>query len=157
VPGRSIVRLSPDTIERLAPIENITCLKDATGDLAHCSEVVRRLGDGLTLLSGDDFTVLPFLACGGHGTISVASNVAPAQMKALVTAGLDGRFDDARAMNARLFPLFHALFTESNPIPLKAALGMMGHMADELRLPLSPLSDVHRPHLKQVLKGLELL
>lgn len=157
VPGRSIVRLQPDTIERLAEIDNITCLKDATADLAHCSEVVRRVGDGLTLLSGDDFTVLPFLACGGHGTISVASNVAPTQMKALVQAGLEARFDDARAINARLFPLFHALFLESNPIPLKAALGAMGHMQDELRLPLSPLADAHRPRLTAVLQSLELL
>lgn len=157
VPGRSIVRLHPQTIARLSEIDNITCVKDATADMAHATEVLRLCGDRLTLLSGDDFTVLPFLALGGHGAVSVASNVAPSLMKSLVSSALEGRLADARLENAALFPLFHALFLESNPIPLKTALAEMGLCKEELRLPLSPLSDTHRPALRTALRRLELV
>ncbi|MCA9567298.1 MAG: 4-hydroxy-tetrahydrodipicolinate synthase [Myxococcales bacterium] len=157
VPGRSIVRVQPATLERLAEVPNITTVKDATADMAHATEVLRRTGDRFTLLSGDDFTVLPFLALGGHGTISVASNVVPAKMKALVVAGREGRLSDARVLNAELFPLFHALFQESNPIPLKAALAATGAMEDELRLPLSPLAERCREPLLAALRALDLL
>lgn len=156
VPGRSVVRLQPATIERLSTIDNITCVKDATADMAQATEVLRRCGDRLTLLSGDDFTVLPFMALGGHGTVSVASNVVPGKMKALVDAAAAGRLEDARAINAALYPLFDALFLESNPIPLKAALAHLGLCEEDLRLPLSPLAESFRPALFDALAALKL-
>ncbi len=157
VPGRSVVRVAPSTLERLCAVPNITTVKDATGDLAHLAEVLRRTGDRLTMLSGDDFTVLPFLATGGHGAVSVASNVDPRRMKRLVDATLAGDLDEARALNLALFPLFGALFSASNPIPLKAALHALGLAHDELRLPLCPLDGEKRPALLETLRRLELL
>ena len=157
VPGRSAVRILPPTVERLAPIDNITCLKDATGDLANATEVLRRCGDRITLLSGDDFTTFPFLAVGGSGSISVASNVAPARMKKLVDAARAGHLAEARAEHEALFPLFHALFAESNPLPCKAAMAAMGLLEDSFRLPLCPMSDSLRAPLHDVLRSLNLL
>jgi 4-hydroxy-tetrahydrodipicolinate synthase len=157
VPGRTAVHVQPATVERLAPIDNITCIKDATADLANATELRRRCGDRIALLSGDDFTTLPFLLQGGDGTVSVASNVAPALMTALVAAAQAGRLEEARALNLRLFPLFRALFLESNPAPAKAALAAMGLCADELRLPLVSMSEGPRQELLAVLRELELL
>lgn len=157
VPGRSVVRVLPETLERLAEVPNITAVKDATGDMTHITEVRRRLGDRFALLSGDDFTVLPFLALGGHGTVSVASNVVPARLKALVDHTRAGQLAEANAVNAELYPLFRALFLESNPIPVKAALAAMGRMEGDLRLPLSPLAERFREPLHAVLSELGLL
>jgi 4-hydroxy-tetrahydrodipicolinate synthase len=157
VPGRTAVHVEPATVERLAPIGNITCIKDATGDMANATEIRRRCGDRIALLSGDDFTTLPFLLQGGDGTVSVASNIVPARMKALVDAARAGRLAEARAEHLRLFPLFTALFLESNPAPAKAALAAMGLCADELRLPLVSMSDAPRETLLAVLRELELV
>ncbi len=156
VPGRSVVHVEPATIERLAAIENITCVKDATGDMANAIELRRRCGDGLALLSGDDFTTLPFLALGGHGIISVASNVVPAQMKALVDATRAGDLVQARAMSETLFPLFRDLFIESNPIPCKAAMSRLGLLRDELRLPMTSMSAAKRVQLMETMTALGL-
>lgn len=157
VPGRTGVRILPDTVEALSQVPNITCLKDATADLANATDVRRRVPADFSLLSGDDFTVLPFLAVGGHGTISVASNVVPAEMKALVDAGRTGQLDDARVLHERLFPLFQALFLESNPIPCKAAMAAMGLIEDAFRLPLCPMSDAPRARLLATLRDLSLV
>ncbi len=157
VPGRSVVRILPDTVARLAEIENITTLKDATGDLANLTEVRRRCGDSLSLLSGDDFTTLPFIATGGHGAISVASNVAPDQVSALIAEARAGDLASARARHERLFPLFNALFVESNPIPVKAALGAMGLLNPTMRLPLCPISDAALNEMERVLQDLQLI
>jgi 4-hydroxy-tetrahydrodipicolinate synthase len=156
VPGRSVVHVEPATIERLAVIENITCVKDATGDMANATDLRRRLGDSLSLLSGDDFTTLPFLALGGHGVISVASNVVPAQMKSLVDAARAGDLAKARNMSETLFPLFRDLFIESNPIPCKAAMSRMGLLRDELRLPMTRMSDGKRSQLMETMASLGL-
>ena len=126
-------------------------MKDATADMAHATEVLRRCGDRLTLLTGDDFTVLPFLALGGSGAVSVASNVHPALMAQLVRATRSGDLATARTLNAKLFPLFDALFIETNPIPLKAAMASMGLLEDELRLPLCPMSEGARSALTSAL------
>ena len=157
VPGRTGVRILPETVARLSRIDNITAIKDATSDMTNAVELLRRCGDRLTLLSGDDLTTLPFIAVGGQGAISVASNVVPDRTKALITAAREGRMADARAENLRLFPLFQALFFESNPIPVKAAMAAMGLLEDELRLPMCPMGEAPRAKLMDVLKGMELV
>lgn len=154
VPGRSVVHIAPRTVARLAEIDNITALKDATGDMANAVDVRRRCGDSIALLSGDDFTTLPFLTQGGDGVISVASNVVPGKMRALVDASRNGQLDQAGPLNETLFPLFRDLFLESNPIPVKAALAHMGLLQDGLRLPLVPMSDRPRQGLVETLKAL---
>ena len=154
VPGRSVVNIEPATVERLSVIDNITCLKDATGDMANAIDVLRRCGDRITLLSGDDFTTLPFLALGGSGVISVASNIVPEQMAALVGAAREGRMDEARNVSDALFPLFQALFLESNPIPAKAAMAHLNLRKDELRLPLTSMSAQPRARLLEFLTSL---
>lgn len=157
VPGRSVVRLAPETIERLAAFPNITAIKDATGDLPHLVEVRRRTGDRFALLSGDDFTQVPFLLLGGHGVISVASNVVPQIMRDLVDHALEGRVRDARVLNERLFPLFRALFSENNPGGVKAAMAAMGLLEDSFRLPLVPITDGSREGVVRVLRSMELI
>lgn len=140
VPGRSVVHIAPVTVARLFELPNVTALKDATGDLANATDVRRRCGTGLALLSGDDFTSMPFLAQGGNGVISVASNLFPGTMRRLVDASIEGRLREADELNQRLFPLFRDLFIESNPIPAKAAMAHMGLLQNELRLPLTPMT-----------------
>lgn len=157
VPGRTAVHILPETIERLAAIDNITCVKDATADMANATEIMRRCGDRIGILSGDDFTTVPLMAIGGAGTISVASNLVPARMRAMVDAVREGRLADAQAMNMQLFPLFRALFLESNPIPAKAAMAAMGLLREELRLPLCPMGEGARQTLMQVLRDQELI
>ena len=157
VPGRTAVHIEPETVARLAEIRNITCIKDATADMANATEILRLCGDSITLLSGDDFTTFPFMAQGGHGSISVASNLAPKMMRNLITAVEDRRFRDAQRLQQALFPLFNALFVESNPIPVKAGMAAMGLLADELRLPMVPMSRGKRPQLLDAMKNLGLL
>jgi 4-hydroxy-tetrahydrodipicolinate synthase len=151
VPGRSVVHIEPATVARLSKIENITALKDATGDMSNAIDVRRRCGEQIALLSGDDFTTLPFLALGGDGVISVASNVVPEAMTDLVSAVRNGRLEDARSASEALFPLFQALFLESNPIPVKAAMAQLGLLKDELRLPLTSMSSGPRAVLLETL------
>jgi 4-hydroxy-tetrahydrodipicolinate synthase len=138
VPGRTGVDLLPDTVAELARHPKIVGIKEATGDLNRAARLRELLRDRphFTLLSGDDFTVFPFLALGGHGVISVTSNVAPAWVAGLVDAAFGGRWDEARALHDRHYPLARALFTQPNPIPVKAAMALLGHMTGEMRLPL---------------------
>lgn len=157
VPGRTSVHIAPSTVERLAEIDNITCLKDATADMLNGAEVLRRCGDRIAVLSGDDFTAFPLIALGGAGCISVTSNVVPARMKALIDAARAGDLAGARAAQHALLPLFHAMFFETNPIPAKASLAAMGLIADELRLPLCPMGDDARARLRAVLRASGLL
>ncbi len=154
VPGRSVIHVAPDTVAALAEIENITCLKDATGDMANATAVRRLCGPSFSMLSGDDFTTLAFLAQGGDGVISVASNVVPSEMRLLTDAARRGDLKQAQAASERLLPLFDNLFVESNPIPVKAALAALGLCEDELRLPLVPMSDGARAGLVETLREL---
>ncbi len=157
VPGRTAVHIEPDTVARLAEIRNITCIKDATADMANATEILRLCGDSIAVLSGDDFTTFPFMAQGGHGSISVASNLAPEQMRLFINAVQEGRLGDARRLQQALFPLFNALFVESNPIPVKAGMAAMRLLQDELRLPMVPMSRNARPQLFDAMKDLGLL
>ena len=157
VPGRTAGDLLPETCARLAELPEVVAIKEATANMARAVDIREKCGDWLALLSGDDFTIAPFIAVGGVGVISVSSNVAPRLVADLVSAALAGQREKAMALQLKLNPLHRLLFVESNPIPLKAALEMMGRCADELRLPLTPLADAHRPALRAVLQDLELL
>jgi 4-hydroxy-tetrahydrodipicolinate synthase len=153
VPGRTGTNILPETDARLAKISNIVGIKEASGDLKQISKVIQLCGDDFDVLSGDDFTVLPLLAVGGKGVISVVSNVAPADMSGLVDAFEAGDYAKAREFHFKMWPLMEALFFETNPIPAKAALSMMGKINYELRLPLCKMSDANYERLRQVLAG----
>lgn len=157
VPGRTGTNMKTETTLRLAEIPNITAVKEASGDLAQIIDIKRQAPEGFTVLSGNDDQTLPLMACGADGVISVASNVAPKQMKALTQAVAASDLKEAIRLNNSLMPLYHACFVESNPIPAKAALSLMGLCGDEMRLPLLPATDRTKALLADVLGKLELL
>ena len=157
VPGRTGTNMKSETTLRLAEIPNITAVKEASGDLAQIIDIKRQAPEGFTVLSGNDDQTLPLMACGADGVISVASNVAPEQMKALTRAVAASDLKEAIRLNNSLMPLYHACFVESNPIPAKAALSLMGLCRDEMRLPLLPATGGTRTLLADVLRKLELL
>lgn len=157
VPGRTGTNMKKETTLRLAEIPNITAVKEASGDIAQIIDIKRQAPEGFTVLSGNDDQTLPLMACGADGVISVASNVAPKQMKALTRAVAASDLKEAIRLNNSLMPLYHACFVESNPIPAKAALSLMGLCRDEMRLPLLPATGGTRTLLADVLRKLELL
>ena len=157
IPGRSVVNMTPQTVARLANVTNIVGIKEASGNLSQMSDIIAACGERFTVLSGDDALTLPLLAIGGKGVISVTANVAPAETAELVSAALKGDWDRARRMHYRLLPLSNAMFLETNPIPVKAALAMMGRCADELRLPLTLMSDGPKAQLRQTLSQFGLI
>jgi 4-hydroxy-tetrahydrodipicolinate synthase len=151
VPGRTGVNLLPDTVARLADVPGVVGIKEATGDLKQVSEVLEKCGDKLSVLSGDDFTILPLLALGGRGVISVLSIVVPADVAELVRAYDAGDFARARELHFKTQPLTRALFLETNPIPVKTALALLGRMEAELRLPLWAMQDANVEKLRSAL------
>lgn len=157
VPGRTGTNMKTETTLRLAEIPNVIAVKEASGDLAQIIDIKRQAPEGFTVLSGNDDQTLPLMACGADGVISVASNVAPEQMKALTRAVAASDLKEAIRLNNSLMPLYHACFVESNPIPVKAALSLMGLCRDEMRLPLLPATGGTRTLLADVLRKLELL
>jgi 4-hydroxy-tetrahydrodipicolinate synthase len=157
IPGRSGVNITPQTIARLSRIPGIVGVKEASGSLGQMSEIIAACDERFVVLSGDDGLTLPLMAIGGKGVISVTANVAPAETAELVGAALKGDWDRARRLHYRLQPLTAALFLETNPIPVKTALGLMGRCSDELLLPLSPMSDGPKAQLKQALTQFGLL
>lgn len=157
VPGRTGTNMKTETTLRLAEIPNITAVKEASGDIAQIIDIKRQAPEGFTVLSGNDDQTLPLMACGADGVISVASNVAPKQMKALTRAVAASDLKEAIRLNNSLMPLYRACFVESNPIPAKAALSLMGLCSDEMRLPLLPATGGTRTLLADVLRKLQLL
>lgn len=157
VPGRTGTNMKTETTLRLAEIPNVTAVKEASGDIAQIIDIKRQAPEGFTVLSGNDDQTLPLMACGADGVISVASNMAPKQMKALTRAVAASDLKEAIRLNNSLMPLYHACFVESNPIPAKAALSLMGLCRDEMRLPLLPATEGTRTLLADVLRKLELL
>lgn len=157
VPGRTGTNMKTETTLRLAEIPNITAVKEASGNLAQIIDIKRQVPEGFAVLSGNDDQTLPLMACGADGVISVASNVAPEQMKALTRAVAASDLKEAIRLNNSLMPLYHACFVESNPIPAKAALSLMGLCSDEMRLPLLPATGGTRTLLADVLRKLQLL
>jgi len=152
IPGRTASKIEATTIARLAELEHIVGLKDATGSLDEVQEVLRLCGDRIAVYSGDDSLTLPIMAAGGAGVISVVANVMPRQSADMVAECMHGNWDKGRRLHYELLPLIRALFLETNPIPVKAAVAMMGYCRDELRLPLLPMSDAPRAKLRAVMQ-----
>ncbi|VAX30855.1 4-hydroxy-tetrahydrodipicolinate synthase [hydrothermal vent metagenome] len=157
VPGRTAVNILPQTVERLAGIENIAAIKEASGDMKQVSEVMRRCGDRIAVLSGDDFTTFPLLALGGSGVISVTGNVMPGMVSQMCASYEKGLYDDALKLHFKLEPLNAAMFLETNPIPVKTALSMMGRIGGELRLPLCEMSEANKRSLRETLLSYNLV
>ncbi|HEY2966981.1 MAG TPA: 4-hydroxy-tetrahydrodipicolinate synthase [Casimicrobiaceae bacterium] len=156
VPSRTVADLANDTVLRLAEVPGIVGIKDATGDLARGSELIRSLPAAgkadFAVYSGDDITALPLMLMGGHGVISVTANVAPKLMAEMCAVALAGDIARARAANDRLLPLHRKLFVEANPIPVKWALAEMGLINGELRLPLTPLATQYHETVRAALR-----
>jgi 4-hydroxy-tetrahydrodipicolinate synthase len=157
VPGRTGSNILPDTLLRLAEIQNIAGVKEASGDISQIGEICTKAPARFRVLSGDDSLTLPVIALGGHGIISVASNEAPGMMSKFAAACLDGRWDEARNWNRKLYPLMKVNFVETSPIPVKAALFMMGKIQEAYRLPMVKISDAARNRVASVLKNLGLI
>jgi 4-hydroxy-tetrahydrodipicolinate synthase len=157
IPGRTASNVLPDTLARLADLEQVVGVKEACGNLDQMAHVIAAVPDSFAVLSGDDSLTLPLLAIGGAGVISTTSNLVPAEMVELVRAFRAGDVERARAIHYRLLPLFDALFVETNPIPVKAALALRGVLLEELRLPLTRLSPPNRERLQVAMKELGLL
>ncbi len=158
IPGRTAVNILPKTLARMAKAcPNVVAVKEASGSLDQVSEILRLLPAPFSVLSGDDSLTLPMMAAGAAGVVSVVSNVAPKKTSQLCRHALSGDFAKARALHLELFPLIKALFSETNPIPVKAALEMLGVCGGAPRLPLTPLSKELRPELRQALRAAGLL
>jgi 4-hydroxy-tetrahydrodipicolinate synthase len=157
VPGRTGSNILPETLLRLAEIPNIAGVKEASGDISQIGEICAKAPARFRILSGDDSLTLPVIALGGHGIISVASNEAPGMMARFTAACLEGRWEEARDWNRKLYPLMKINFVETSPIPVKAALAMMGRIQETYRLPLVSISGGARNRVAAVLKELGLL
>jgi 4-hydroxy-tetrahydrodipicolinate synthase len=157
VPGRCGTNLEPSTVKRLAAIENIVGIKEASGSISQMSALANAVPDDFVILSGDDAIALPLFALGGRGVISVASNEIPREMTQLCRHGLRGEYEQARAIHRKYLPLMEINFVESNPIPVKAAMALMGLLEPVWRLPLVPPRVENRMRVHAVLDLLELV
>lgn len=157
VPSRTAVNMLPETVARLAEIENIVGIKEACGDLKQIGRLRKLCGDDFIILSGEDAQNDEIMALGGRGVISVTANIVPQQLATFCTMMLERRQDEASSLHKELLPLHSAMFLETNPIPVKAALSMMGRCRDDMRLPLSRLSEDNRIKLKQTMKEFGLI
>ena len=157
VPGRTGINLLPETVARLAEHKNIVAIKEATGSLQQASEVLALCGDKIDVLSGDDFITFPMMACGAKGVISVTANIMPAEIASLVDAFNAGDLEQARQLHLGTLKINNAMFIESNPVPVKTALGLMGKCSDEVRLPLAPMSEANKAKLVGIMKEYKLI
>jgi len=157
IPGRTGVNLLPETMARLAKVPGIVGTKEASGSLKQMHEVIQLCGPDFAVLSGDDFFTYPLLCLGGHGIISVISNIAPKDMAALVDAFAAGDLQKAKNLHYRMAPLVDSLFIETNPTPVKAALAMMGKIEYEVRLPLTKMSEANYEKLRKIMINYGLL
>ena len=157
IPGRTASNILPETMARLAALEQVVGVKEACGDIHQMSQSILACGPDFTFLAGDDAMTLPLLAVGGHGVITTVGNLVPAEMAELVRAFKSGDLDRARALHQRILPLIDVIFCETNPIPVKAAVAMQGLISEEIRLPLLPISDENRERLRLTMKEFGLL
>lgn len=158
IPGRTAINMAPATIARIAKdCPNVLAVKEAAGSLDQVSEILTLAPKGFVVMSGDDSLTIPMMSVGARGVVSVVANVAPKETAAMVAAYLKGDVKKAAALHLKMFPLVKSLFVETNPIPVKAAMAMMGLCRPEPRLPLTPLSDAARPALKKALKDFGLI
>jgi 4-hydroxy-tetrahydrodipicolinate synthase len=154
IPGRTGKNIDNQTMLELAKHRGIVAVKEASGDIAQVMDLISKKPKDFSVLSGDDNLVFPIMALGGTGVISVASNIAPERMARFVGAALKGNWDEARKLHYELLPLFKAIFIETNPIPIKAALAIKGMMEESYRLPMCPMAAKNREALAGVLKEL---
>lgn len=152
VPGRTSVNMLPQTVARLAEHPRIVGIKEATGDMKQVSEIIRLCGKDFAVISGDDFTNLTLLALGGRGFISVTANICPKDVAELFNSWERGDIEKAREIHYKLEPINKAMFIETNPIPVKTALSMMGKIREELRLPLCEMEKSNKEKLAEVLR-----
>ncbi|MCH7804463.1 MAG: 4-hydroxy-tetrahydrodipicolinate synthase [Acidobacteria bacterium] len=157
VPGRTIINITAETALRLAQVDNIIALKEASGDLGQVMQILNRRPSDFVVLSGDDSLTLPIMAMGGEGIISVASNLIPAEMSQMVDLALSGKWEEAKKIHYRYLDLMELNFIESSPIPVKYALSRMGKLEEAYRLPLCPLSDPSKKLMDQELDKLNLV
>jgi 4-hydroxy-tetrahydrodipicolinate synthase len=158
VPSRTSLDMMPDTVARLAKAGAIVGIKEATASMDRQIQLVERIGrDGFAYLSGDDFTVLPYVACGGHGVISVVANVAPKAMKELVVAARGGDLAGALRMQVAMAELNRMMFVETNPGPVKAGVALLGLASGELRLPLAPVSEANLAKVREAMQRFGIL
>jgi 4-hydroxy-tetrahydrodipicolinate synthase len=157
IPGRTGVNMLPATIARLTVLPTVVGVKEGSGSVQQASDLVQMCGDRLSVLAGDDALTLPMMAVGGKGVITVTANIMPVEMAALVNSFSEGKIEEARRIHFKLSPLFAALFFETNPIPVKEALSLMGKIDPELRLPLCPMAQDTREKLIQALKDASLI
>ena len=157
IQSRTAVNVETDTLARLAKIPNIVGVKEASGSLDQMTQVILACGPDFSVLSGDDNLTLPLMAVGGRGVVSVVANIVPRDTAEMTHAALEGDWKRARDLFHRLFPLCRAMFIETNPIPVKEAMAMLGMIAPEFRLPLCRMADANRERLKTILQQFGLL
>jgi 4-hydroxy-tetrahydrodipicolinate synthase len=151
IPGRTGSKIEPETLARMAEVKNIAGVKEATGSVDQAIDVIRLCGDRLAVYSGEDTLTFSLMSLGGKGVISTVANVAPKAMAELAEACLKGDWDRGRALQFKLIPLIHGMFIETNPIPVKTALALMGKCRGDLRLPLTPMAEGNLAKLKQTM------
>ncbi|MDI6782667.1 MAG: 4-hydroxy-tetrahydrodipicolinate synthase [bacterium] len=157
IPGRTAVNILPATIARIAELKNVIGVKEATGDLKQVAETIAVCPNEFIILSGDDYTTLPLLAIGGKGVISVVANVVPKETAAMLDAWFAGNLEEAKRLHYHLLPLTQVMFLETNPIPVKTALWLMGKIDAEMRLPLYQMSNTNLGKLKELLNQYKIL
>ncbi len=157
VPSRTGTDILPETLAKLAEHENIVGIKDATGSLKRVSQVISMCGEDFCVLSGDDVVTLPIMSVGGKGVISVVANIAPADVAAVCKAALEGNWKEARKLHYKILPLSIDLFIETNPIPVKTSMMLMGMLNGDMRLPLASMTEDNLATLKTTLKGCGLI
>ncbi|MGH7372269.1 MAG: 4-hydroxy-tetrahydrodipicolinate synthase [Candidatus Methylomirabilales bacterium] len=157
IPGRTGVNMLTETVAALAELPSVVGMKEASGSLEQMTEVISLCGDRLTVVSGDDTLTLPLMAVGGKGVISVVANIVPKETAEMTRAALNGDWKRAKELHLRLFPLCKAMFYETNPIPVKTAMQLLGRLNGELRLPLCPMSQANRDKLQKALRAYGLL
>jgi 4-hydroxy-tetrahydrodipicolinate synthase len=157
IPGRTASNIAPETFARLAEVKNIVGVKEASASMDQTTDILKLCGDRLTILSGDDALTVPLMSLGAKGVISTCSNAVPRAMHDLAAACNAGDFAKAREIHYQLMPLIRALFVETNPIPIKQALAFMGKCANELRMPLVPMTAAAADRLRLAMKDLRLV
>ena len=157
VPGRTGVNMLPETVARLAELPEVVAIKEASGNLAQMTDILSLAGDKITLLSGDDNLILPVLSIGGKGVISVVANIVPKDTADVIRIWLEGNIEQSMEKYYKLYPLCRAMFFETNPVPVKTSLALMGKISDELRMPMAPMSEANLEKLKTALRDYGLL
>jgi 4-hydroxy-tetrahydrodipicolinate synthase len=157
VPGRTGINLLPETVARIATHRNVVAIKEATGSLQQASEILALCGDKIDVLCGDDFITFPMMACGAKGVISVLANIMPKAVGDLTDAFFAGDLEKARSLHLQTLKIGNAMFIESNPIPVKTALGLMGKCSDEVRLPLCEMGAANKAKLAAIMKEYKLI